>query len=135
MKIEPGRTGLWALVVLLVMQGVGGIGGGLYLVLDPDGGLIGLPLEWLEGSPFPDYLIPGITLVTILGIFPIVVAVAILQQKRWGIYGSIVVGAGLIIWMVVELLVVGYQSEPPLQVIFGCVGVAILLLGWRESTR
>ena len=37
------------------------------------------------------------------------------------------------IWMIVEILVVGYQSEPPLQVIFGSVGMAILILGWWES--
>lgn len=35
--------------------------------------------------------------------------------------------------MIVEVLVVGYQSEPPLQVVFGSVGVAILLPGWWES--
>lgn len=99
------------------------------MVSDPSGGMIGLPLEWLEGSLFPDYLVPGLTLVTILGLFPLAVALALVKGWSWGVIGSIAVGGALIIWMLVEILVVGYQSEPPLQVVFGSVGVAIVGLG------
>ena len=48
-----------ALLFLLLFQGVSGMAGGVGLVADASGSTLGIPLEWLKGSPFPDYLIPG----------------------------------------------------------------------------
>ncbi len=38
--------------VLQVFIGLGAVGGGLGLVLEPTGANVGIPLEWLENSPF-----------------------------------------------------------------------------------
>ena len=64
----------WILLILLLVQGLGGIGGGLSLVLKPDGSVMGMPVSHLDGSPFSDYLIPGLILLLVLGVLPLVAA-------------------------------------------------------------
>ena len=46
-------------MVFLAIQAVGAIAGGIGLVQDPVDN-IGMPLSMLEGSPFTDYLMPGV---------------------------------------------------------------------------
>ena len=61
---------LWLLLVLLLVQGLGGLAGGLSLALQPDGSIMQMPLSYLDGSPFSDYLIPGLILLLVLGVLP-----------------------------------------------------------------
>ncbi len=44
---------------------------------------------------------------------------------------ALVVGAGLLIWVAVEMAIIGYSNEPPLQAIYAILGVAILMLAVR----
>ena len=53
-----------------------------------------MPLSMLEGSPFKDYLIPGLILLVVLGLFPLVVLYGLVRRRRWGWWLSIAVGAG-----------------------------------------
>jgi hypothetical protein len=126
---RTGRTwSLYALMGVLVFQGLSGLGGGLGLVMDPTGATIGLPLESLKGSPFPDFLVPGLVLLTLLGVGPLLVALGLLRGRTWAWPASLGVGAMLLVWLAVQILVVGYQPEPPLQLIYGMVGMVILAL-------
>lgn len=109
--------------------------GGAALIIDPSGGLLGLPLDMLAGSPFKTYLIPGIILLLVLGVFPLIVFYGLWQRKQWAWLGAVVVGMALIVWLAVEILMVGYHSEPPLQLIYGVVGVTLLLLTQMPSVR
>jgi hypothetical protein len=88
-------------------------------VSDPSGATIGLPLEWLKGSPFSDYLIPGLILSSVLGILPLVVAWGLWKRRSWAWYGSLFVGVSLASWIATEILMIGYQPAPPLQAIYG----------------
>jgi hypothetical protein len=44
---------------------------------------------------------------------------------------AFVVGAGLPIWVVVEVAIIGYSNDPPLQAIYGILGIAIVLVAFR----
>ena len=123
----PLRNGL---VFLLLFQGAGALLGGFGLVADPSGAAIGLPVEQLQGSPFRDYLVPGLVLVTVLGVGPLLAAYGVLTQRRWAWLASFFVGVALVIWIGVEILVVGFHLDPPLQPLFGFVGFAIALLAF-----
>lgn len=71
----PSRPAtVWALLAVLVLQAVSAVGGGVALVAGPRGEVTGLPLSYLEGSPFDDYLVPGLILLLVLGVLPAVVA-------------------------------------------------------------
>lgn len=123
------------LIVSVFFQALSGLGGGVFLITDPTGETLNLPLSFLRNSPFTDYLIPGIILFTVLGVYPLIVTAGLLQRKYWGWSGSILLGIALLIWIFVEILMIGYQSEPPLQLIYGILGIVILFLALLPGTK
>lgn len=126
---------LYLLMAGLLFQGLSGLGGGAALVLDPSGALLQMPLDLLAGSPFRTYRIPGLILLTVLGIGPLAVLVALWQRRTWAWTGALIVSLALIIWIGVEIAMVGYHAEPPLQLIYGSLGVALLTLTLWPSVR
>jgi uncharacterized BrkB/YihY/UPF0761 family membrane protein len=127
------RWGLYCLMGVLVFQGLSGLGGGLVLVIDPTGATIGLPLERLEGSPFQDFLVPGLVLLTLLGAGPLLVVVGLRRGHPWSRAAALGIGAMLLVWLAVQILVVGYQPQPPLQLLYGVVGMLILALAFFRA--
>jgi hypothetical protein len=119
------RRALW---LTLAFQGVTAVGGGAGLVADPSGELISIPQQWLRGSPFSDYLVPGLILLTVLGIGPLIVAAAVQRRRPWAKSAAFVVGVVLAGWLGIEILTIGYQPNPPLQLIYAIVAVAITAL-------
>lgn len=126
---------VYLLMAALLFQGLSGVAGGFGLIRDPSGRSLQIPLNWLEGSPFTDYLIPGWILLVVLGILPLIVFYGLWRRQYWGWLGALVVGLALIIWIVVEILIIGYQPQPPLQLIYGSLGVIILVLALLPGVR
>jgi hypothetical protein len=128
---------LWfrPLVGVLLFQGLSGVFGGLALLLDPSGAAIGIPLDWLEGSAFRDYFIPGFVLLTVLGVVPLIVARRLWKGCPRSSLAALAVGFALLVWIGVEIAVVGYEAEPPLQLIYGLLGAMIVALAVRPALR
>jgi hypothetical protein len=118
-------------LVLEVALSIGAIGGGLILVLAPRGEILPLPLSALAGSPFDTYFVPGLILFGVLGLGPLVAARLAWLRHPLAPTAALVVGVGLLIWVTVEIAIIGYSNEPPLQAIYGIFGVAILLVAIR----
>jgi len=123
------------LAALVAFQGLSGIAGGIGLIADPTGRAIGLDPAWLDGSRFPDYFVPGVILLVVLGIGPLLAAIGILRRLAWAWPASLLVGTALIVWIVVEVAIVGYIAPPPLQAIYGAIGVAIVGVALVPSLR
>lgn len=123
---------IYLLIIIVALEGISGLLGGLSLIIDPSGKLIGLPVGWLGGSFFPDYLIPGIILFAILGVFPLVALAGLINGTRRALIYARLVGYALVIWIGVEILIVGYKPDPPLQLICGIEGIIILFLGYSS---
>jgi len=123
------------LMGLIFFQGLSGLAGGIGLVFDPTGKSVSLPIQWLENSPFDDYLIPGLILLIILGIFPLVVSYGLLKKLNWSWFGALLVGVALVIWIGVEIIIIGYKPKPPLQFIYGILGIIILVFVFLPSVR
>ena len=68
------------LVYLLGFLGLGAIFGGGVLIISPSGELIGMPLSMLAPSGFQTFLIPGILLFVVLGVFPVLLIYALLRK-------------------------------------------------------
>jgi hypothetical protein len=118
------------------LLGVGAIAGGLALILGPRGEIIPLPVSVLGGSPFDTYLGPGLILFTVLGIGPLVAARLAWRRHPLAPFAAFVVGMALLIWVAVEIAIIGYSNEPPLQAIYLAMGAAIsvVALGWLAET-
>ena len=118
-------------MALEVILSVGALGGGLILMLAPRGEIMPLPLAALAGSPFDTYFVPGLILFGVLGIGSLIAARLAWLRHPLAPTAAFVVGAGLLIWVTVEVAIIGYSNEPPLQAIYGILGVAILLVALR----
>lgn len=57
-------------IVIVGFTAIGAIYGGLSMVFMPSGGLLSLSTGLLDGSPFVDYLVPGIIFIRICWIIP-----------------------------------------------------------------
>jgi hypothetical protein len=125
----------YLLMACMLFQGLSGLAGGFGLVMDPTGETLQIPLDWLAGSPFADYMIPGLVLFVVLGIFPLAVLYGLWTGRAWGWWGAVLVGVALMVWLLVEILIIGYQPQPPLQLIYGILGAAILVLAALPGVR
>lgn len=123
------------LIAAILIQGLSGVAGGIGLVFDPSGESLGIPSSWLAGSPFADYLIPGVILFVVLGIVPLADLYGLWARRYWGWLGALLIGFALLIWIGVEILIIGYQPQPPLQLIYGVLGVVIIILALLPSVR
>ena len=133
---------------MLAFLGLSAIGGGGALIISPSGKLIGgLPLSILEDSPFNDFLIPGIILFVILGVFPILIIVALLQKKvskfaerfnlfsdmHWAWTFSIYIAFALIIWIQVETIFI--QGVGWLQTFYMLYSIPLIITALLPQNR
>src|ERR1035438_7016766 len=140
LSVAPRRpAALIALIVVQLFQAIGALGGGATLIASPKGGIIKMPPSNLDGSPFKDFLIPGIILFVVLGLGPLLASWVLIRQPRstalervnpfprqyWGWTLSGVIGVGLVVWIAVESLIVPYIF---LQPFYACVGIVIIVL-------
>ena len=134
-KARRPRT-LWALMVFAVIQVIGATAGGIGLVQDLIDN-IGMPLSMLEGSPFNDYLVPGLILLIVVGLFPIVPLVGLILRRRWGWWLELAASCGLIIWIITEVILLGYLPGAgiAMQIAMGLLGVVIVALTVVRPTR
>jgi hypothetical protein len=123
------------LVVLEVLLSLGALGGDFVLILAPRGEIMPLPLSALAGSPFDTYLGPGLILFSVLGLGPLIAARLAWLRHPSAPIAAFIVGVALLIWVVVEIAIIGYSSEPPLQAICLTLGAAITLgaIGWVRN--
>ena len=116
-------------------MGIGELGGGGALILGSRGEIIPLPLSSLSGSPFDTSFVPGLILFAVLGLGPLVAAALIWRRHLLAPIVAIGVGVALLIWPAVEIAIVGYTNEPPLQPFYLIVGAAttVIGLGWAAE--
>src|ERR1700756_2961706 len=70
------------ITALLLFEGAGAVYGGLNLVIHPDGSSLGLSVALLRYALFPNFLIPGIILLGLNGVFSLFVFTCILISRR-----------------------------------------------------
>lgn len=108
------------------------IGGTMFLGLTATGGGIALltgtiepGLDLLDGSPFEDYVIPGLGLAA-LGVLALVAAAMLLRRPTPAAQLlCAAAGAGIVIYEAVEVMVIGPHV---LQALYALLGVVIAVL-------
>jgi hypothetical protein len=125
----------YILAFLIFFQAVSGLFGGGALVIDPSGSLLNMPLSLLSSSPFHNYLIPGVILLSVLGVGPGIVFCCLMRGIPRAWEGSVLVSIALIVWIAVQVAMVGYHPQPPLQLIYGILGITLLILTQLPSVK
>ena len=123
----------------MIFQAISGIAGGIALIATPDGSFLKMPVSSLSGSPFHNFLLPGLCLLLLLGIIPSLTSWGLLfkpksrwfgffniyTKRHWAWAYSLYVGIMLIFWIDIEVMVIGYGSV--LQAVYGLLGIFILI--------
>jgi hypothetical protein len=123
--VTSGAFTRYLLGGLLAFGALNAFGGGLYGML----GAEGVPLAWLEGSPFPSYFVPSLILFGGVGGAFLVAAIAVL--RRWRAAKLLALGAGTVtlLWLAAQVSIIGLVSW--MQPVTAGAAVVILLLAWR----
>jgi hypothetical protein len=135
------------LICMHFLLGIGAFFGGLVLIIDPSGGVVNMPMDFLENSPFNNFLIPGIILFSILGIFPLVIAYALITKWHWKAANrlniffemhwawsySLYIGFALIIWITVECFIM--KQIAVIHVVYIFLGLVIQALTVLPSVQ
>ena len=130
---------LWPLLFLLLFLGLGGLYGGIAMLSDATGGSLQLT-EVLPLLPVPDYTLPGLFLLIVMGLAPLVLVHGLLTRPNWlwaetlsrwsghhwAWTGTLGLGVTLAIWLVVQGLLIGFRW--PIQYITAVNGLLIVLL-------
>ncbi|MFN8623564.1 MAG: hypothetical protein U0869_22725 [Chloroflexota bacterium] len=123
-------------LVFLVVLGLGAIAGGIALVTAPDGSSMGFQADLLAGSPFPDYLVPGLILGGLFGVGSFVVAWLGWRRHPVAPFLAFAIGCAQMIWIVVQLAIIGTQNlsflHPAMFLVGLVIAVASVPWGWPE---
>jgi hypothetical protein len=124
----------WLATALALFTAAGAIPVGLQLVTDATGGSVGFTPGWIEATPFGSYLIPGIYLLLMNGVGMLILAGLIVLRHWTAPWLTGVLGAGLAIWIGVQLVVMPEFSF--LQAIFAVIGLvlAAISVAWLRET-
>ncbi|MFC3749300.1 hypothetical protein [Paenibacillus sp. GCM10012306] len=132
-----------SVVLLYILQaflGVGAIAGGGALVADPQGGLVGMSVTLLTRSPFPDFLVPGLLLLMVFGLFPLFTLYSMIRRPQWqwaevlnpfkelhsSWVLSLYIGFGQIIWIMVQTYILNAVYWP--HVLYMSLGLLIQIV-------
>jgi hypothetical protein len=121
--------------ILQTFIGLGAVGGGLGLVLEPSGANLGMPPEMLNHSPFSDFLIPGMVLLIVNGLGSITGSVLSFKLSPYAAEIALALGTFLVAWILIQVCWI--RSVHWLHILYLSLGITELALGWllRKALR
>lgn len=131
-----------ALVVIELFVGLWAVIGGVGLVTGTIP-FLRMPVEYLQGTPFSDYTIPGLLLLLVVGGSFLFAAAMILTGREVGVLASALAGLAVIGFEAVEAPIIDryatvLASSVPQQILMATLGMACLGLAaslWRAEYR
>ena len=119
--------------------------------MSPSGEGMGLPSDLLDNTPLGDFTLVGLFFAAFYGALPTLATYGLMTRKRWrwtdvinrwtgqhwGWTASAAVGVTLLVWIVVEVALLGVLSGigGVLQAAMAALGVWMLVLAFLPSVR
>lgn len=115
-----------SVVVLLLNLSAGALYGSWIFISDPGGGKFFLSVDLLSNSPFESYLIPGVILLIVNGVFPLFILISLLMRKSYSKWLLMLQGCVLIGWLSIQLLISKDFFLPVMH--YSCYATGLLLI-------
>ena len=96
--------------IIQIFVGSSALVSGALLIIVPSGAFLHLPPDMLKDTPFHDFLAPGIILFLINGVGQLVAGILSIRRNRLAGYGGAVCGMGLMIWIFVQVNMIGGRN-------------------------
>lgn len=133
---------IYVIFMLLFILSVNALLAGGMMIVSPSGSGLGLPLDWISGTPFKSYIIPGILLFCFLGMLPFVTLIGLIfkihggfleklniyPEMHWAWTFSLYSGIITIIWIIVQQLLTKYFILQPIVAGTGLLMVILALI-------
>lgn len=117
-------------IAMLVFLGLVALAGGIALVAKPDGSVMQFDTAILAGSPFGDFLVPGLILGLLFGVGSLVVAAMGLRGHPVAPFLAFAIGCGQMVWIVVQLSIIHeFSFLHPVMFVTGLV-IAVTAVPW-----
>ncbi|MCK9281731.1 MAG: hypothetical protein M0P71_13980 [Melioribacteraceae bacterium] len=137
---------IWILIFWLLFLSFGGLYGGIAMLLDPSGNSLKMT-EVLPLLPVSNYALPGLFLLFVMGILPLLLIYGLFAppnwvwlesffqkiEYHWAWIGTVILGLVLAIWLFVEGVLIGFNW--PIQYVTAFNGLFILLLVFLSPVR
>lgn len=114
-------------LVLLFFLGLSALPAAIFMIVDPSGESMQLPLYLLDRTPFSNFLIPGIVLGLFNGILSLLFAILLIKKHPLQSIMPIFQGGTLLIWLTVEILMGIYY--PLLTLPYSLVAILLISCG------
>jgi hypothetical protein len=112
------------LAILLLFTGFISVISGIVMIATNG---MGMPLEWLEGTAFTSYLIPGLILFIIIGGITTLAGILLIKKKKGAHEAAAASGFGLLIWLFTEMYILEKMGRHFLHAIFFTEALIILI--------
>ncbi|TFC92418.1 MULTISPECIES: hypothetical protein [Cryobacterium] len=123
MKFSVSAGFVRGFLVGLLLFGAASSFAGMILLSVANGG--GIPLAYLDSTPFSSYVVPGIVLGVIGGGTQLLAAIGLLRRRRWALIATVVAGFGMMVWIFVEIALIREYSD--LQTVYFALGALELI--------
>lgn len=109
-----------------IVVGMGAVYGGYGLLKDAE--KLGAKQAWLDGSIFPDYTVPGLFLLVVIGGGMLAAAAITLFHRQRAAFAARVMATVLVLWGVTETVTIGWRGWPQLVLVGAFVLAPALIL-------
>jgi hypothetical protein len=123
-----------AVIALAGVVGVGALFGGYGLLSDAEG--LGVKESLLDGTPFPEYRVPGVVLLVVVGGGMLLTAASAFFRTRLAGLAALAMGLTLLVWGAVETITIGYRGGAQLVLLAAFVvapALPMIKIGWDSS--
>jgi hypothetical protein len=133
--IWPGERSARRLVVALcLVAGVTAIAGGAALALRPDGSLLQAPLALLRHTPFRSFLVPGLVLAGVVGLFNLIGGLWLARvPSQAAVSSALLAGTLLTGWITIEMLLL--RTVHWLQLFYLVIGLITMVKAMELRRR
>ncbi|HRE37405.1 MAG TPA: hypothetical protein PK092_03105 [Chitinophagaceae bacterium] len=121
------------LFILLSFIAITATVSGILMISQPDGSILQLKPELLAGSPFSNYLVPGILLACVVGVVNLVAVFLNMMRHRQRYNAAIAGGAVIITWILVQVMMIGTIHW--LHILYFSAGILVVLGAYQLKGR